>query len=69
MVSTCGPQHRLDCRSSQAEYGCSEKTWQANKKWDKVLVKDRKKLGMDSVDTQYRSKWRGRLRGRLVKQA
>ena len=26
-------------------------------------------IGMDSADPQNRSKWRGRLRGRLVKQA
>ena len=33
------------------------------------LVDGRKKLGMDSVDLQNRSEWRGRLRERLVKQA
>ena len=32
-----------------------------------VLENDRKKLGMDSADPQNRSKWRGRLRERLVK--
>ena len=36
---------------------------------DEVLVDDRKKLGMDSADPQNPSEWRGRLRGRLVKQA
>ena len=39
------------------------------KTWDEVLVDDRKKLGMDSADPQNHSEWRGRLRGRLVKQA
>ena len=39
------------------------------KTWDEVLVDDRKKLGMDFADTMNRSEWRGRLRGRLVKQA
>ena len=39
------------------------------KTWDEVLVDDRKKLGMDSADPQNRSEWKGRLRGRLVKQA
>ena len=38
------------------------------KSWDEVLLDDRKKLGMDSADPQNRSKWRGRLRRRLVKQ-
>ena len=37
------------------------------KSWDEVLENDRKKLGMDSVDPQNRSEWRGRLRERLVK--
>ena len=49
MVSICGAQHRLDCRSMQAEYGCTEHTWQAKVK---MLVNDRKKLGMDSADPQ-----------------
>ena len=39
------------------------------KTWDEVLVDDRKKLGMDFADPMIRSEWRGRLRGRLVKQA
>ena len=39
------------------------------KTWDEVLVDDRKKLGMDFADPMNRSEWRGRLRGRLVKQA
>ena len=34
-----------------------------------MLVDDRKKLGMDFADPMKRSEWRGRLRGRLVKQA
>ena len=38
------------------------------KTWDEVLVDDRKKLGMDFADPLNRSEWRGRLRGRLVKQ-
>ena len=38
------------------------------KTWDEVLVGDRKKLGMDFADPMNRSEWRGRLRGRLVKQ-
>ena len=38
------------------------------KSWDKVLLDDRKKLGMDTADPQNRSEWRGRLRRRLVKQ-
>ena len=29
MVWTCSAQHRLDCRSTQAECGCTEKIWQA----------------------------------------
>ena len=29
MVWTCRMQHRLDCRSTQAECGCTEKIWQA----------------------------------------
>ena len=29
MVWTCRAQHRLDCRSTQAECGCTEKIWQA----------------------------------------
>ena len=36
---------------------------------DEVLVDDRKKLGMDFADPMNRLEWRGRLRGRLVKQA
>ena len=39
------------------------------KTWDEVLVNDRKKLGVDSADPHDSSEWRGRLRGRLVKQA
>ena len=39
------------------------------KTWNEVLVDDRKKLGMDFADPMNRSEWRGRLRGRLVKQA
>ena len=35
--------------------------------WDEVLENDRKKLGVDSADTQNRSEWRGHLRERLVK--
>ena len=35
---------------------------------DEVLVDDRKKLGMESADPQNCSEWRGRLRGRLVRQ-
>ena len=34
-----------------------------------MLVDDKKKLGMDFADPMNRSEWRGRLRGRLVKQA
>ena len=34
-----------------------------------MLVDERKKLGMDFADPMNRSEWRGRLRGRLVKQA
>ena len=40
----------------QAECGCTEKTWQANKN-------NRNKLGIDSADPQNHSEWRGR--GRL----
>ena len=29
MVWTCRAQHRLDCRSTQAECGCTENIWQA----------------------------------------
>ena len=29
MVWTCRAQYRLDCRSTQAECGCTEKIWQA----------------------------------------
>ena len=29
MVWTCRAQHRLDCKSTQAECGCTEKIWQA----------------------------------------
>ena len=29
MVWTCTAQHRLNCRSTQAECGCTEKIWQA----------------------------------------
>ena len=29
MVWTCRAQHRLDCSSTQAECGCTEKIWQA----------------------------------------
>ena len=39
------------------------------KAWDEVLVDDRKKLGMESADPQNCSEWRGRLRGKLVRQA
>ena len=39
------------------------------KTWDEVLVDDRKKLGIGFADPMNRSEWRGRLRGRLVKQA
>ena len=53
----------------QAKCSCSEETGQAKETWDEVLVDDRKKLGMDSVVTQNRFEWRGRLRERLVKQA
>ena len=37
------------------------------KRWDEVLVNDRKKISIDSADPQNRSEWRGRLRRRLVK--
>ena len=37
------------------------------KSWDEVLENDRKKLGMDSADSQNCSEWRGRLRERHVK--
>ena len=37
------------------------------KLWDEVLENDRKKLGMDSADSQNCSEWRGRLRERLVR--
>ena len=68
MVWTCRAQHRLDCRSTQAE--CAQKrSGRPRKSWDEVLENDRKKLGMDSADPQNRSEWRGRLRERerLVK--
>ena len=42
MVWTCRAQHRLDCRSTQAKCGCTEKIWQAKEimgwsawKWQK----------------------------------
>ena len=38
----------------------------SKKTWDEVLVDDKKKLRMDSADTQNRSEWGGRLRERLV---
>ena len=37
--------------------------------YDKLLLDDRKKFGMDTADPQNHSGWRGRLRSRLVKQA
>ena len=37
-------------------------------RWNEVLLNDRKKISIDSADPQNRSKWRGRLRRRLVKQ-
>ena len=37
------------------------------KSWDEVVKNDRKKLDMDSADSQNRSEWRGCLGGRLVK--
>ena len=56
MVWTCIAQHRLNCRSTQAECGCTEQTMQAKENiWDEVLVNDRKKLGMDSADPQNHS--------------
>ena len=39
------------------------------KTWDEVLVDDRMKLGMVSVDPQNLSEWKGHLRGRFVRQA
>ena len=66
MVGTCRAQNRLDCRSTQAECGCTEKI-RPRKSLDEVREKDGKKLGMDSADPQNRSEWRGRLRERLVK--
>ena len=39
------------------------------KTWNEVLVDDRKKLRMYFAHSMNRSEWRGRLRGRLVKQA
>ena len=44
-------------------------TERPKKSWDDVLVYDRKKLGMDSANSQNCSEWRGRLQGRLVRQA
>ena len=38
----------------QAKCSWTEETGQAKETWDEVLVEDRKKLGMDSVDTQNR---------------
>ena len=61
MVWTCRAQHRLDCRSTQAECGCTEKIWQAKE------INDRKKLDMDSADAQNCSEWRGCFQARLVK--
>ena len=53
----------------QAKCSCTEETGQAKDTWDEVLVDDRKKLEMDSVDTLNRFEWRGPLSERLVKQA
>ena len=49
-------EHRLDA-SMQAKCSCTEETRQV-----KVLVDDKKKLGMESADPQNHSEWRGRLR-------
>ena len=69
MVWTRRAQHRLDCQGTQAKCSCTEETGRPKETWDEVLVDDRKKLGMDFADPMNRSEWRGRLRGRLVKQA
>ena len=37
------------------------------KSWDEVIENDRKKLDMDSTNSQNCSEWRGHLRERLVK--
>ena len=38
----------------------------SKKTWDEVLVDDRKKVRMDSVDLENLFEWGGRLRGRFV---
>ena len=44
-----------------------KRSGRSRKSWDEVIKNDRKKLDMDSADPQYRSGWRERLRGGLVK--
>ena len=68
MVWSCRAQHRLDCRSKQAECGCREMICHGMKTiYTIVIENDRKKLDMDSAAPQNRSEWRGHLRERLVK--
>ena len=47
---------------TQARRGRPKKTWDE-------MVDDRTKLGMHFTDPHDRSEWRGRLKGRLVRQA
>ncbi|MES9950323.1 MAG: reverse transcriptase domain-containing protein, partial [Candidatus Thiodiazotropha sp.] len=51
------------------EVDAQKRPGRPKKTWEELLVNDRKKLGMDSADPQNRSEWKGRLRGRLVRQA
>ena len=64
--AACSRDFSTVCRLNEVAKKRSDRP---KKPWDEVLVDDRKKLGMDSVDPQNRFEWRGRLRGRLVKQA
>ena len=68
MVWTRRAQHRPIAKVRKLNVDAQKRPGRPKKTWDVVLVDDRKELGMDSADPQNRSGWRGRLRGRLVKQ-
>ena len=69
MVWARRAQHRLDAEVRKINIVACRRQGKPKKTWDEVLLNDRKKLGMESADSQNRSEWRGRLRGRLVRKA
>lgn len=56
-------------KASKLEVVAQKRQGRPKKTWEEVVKCDRVKLGLDKTDPQNRKAWRGRLRGRLVRQA